>query len=187
MGEEKGGSLSVSHDNKFFVTQFICSLMRACSTSLVSFRAELTQLQIVIARRWRLRCYARLRRRVMARWAVGRRKIFYKMWGEWRHSIRTIQEHRRCAKEIALEVRAAQYFSHSYYAWAFDTWTAWLASWLEYQRKLRQAYALWRKIEVNILVCGRVLCASSFNFVVCNSRRLLRLPSLPSHTHTSTA
>ena len=126
--------------------------MSAHSPSLFAFSAELTQLQIVIARRWRLRCYARLRRRVMSRWAVGRRKIFYKMWGEWRHSIRTIQAHRRCANEIALEVRAAQYFSHSYYAWAFDTWTAWLASWLEYQRKLRQAYALWRKIEVSTAV-----------------------------------
>ena len=112
------------------------------------YRAELTHLQILLAGRWRARCYARLRRRVMKRWAVGRRGTLIRAIDIWKHSVAAIKIHRKAQNWINKFVKASQFFETKMYEWVFRLWLEWLAEWKELCRKRRKAYAMWRNAEL---------------------------------------
>ena len=111
-------------------------------------RKELTRLQILISQRWRARAYARLRRKVMRRWAVGRRATLYRVVDTWKSSAKTIREHR--AATLWLKKQARAYVCHQRHVmkWVVREWKEWLVLWLELCRKRRQAFAMWRNMEL---------------------------------------
>ena len=111
-------------------------------------RKEMTSFQILLSRRWRARCYARLRRKVMRRWAVGRRQTLYRVVDTWKHSAKTIREHR--AATLWLQKQAHAYVCHQRHVmkWVIRMWKEWLVLWLDLCRKRRKAYAMWRNMEL---------------------------------------
>ena len=111
-------------------------------------RTELTDLQIVLSRRWRARAYARLRRKVMRRWAVGRRHTLYWVIETWKHSAKTIREHRAAVKWLYKQVCAYQCQQRAMSRWVITEWKEWLVLWLDLCRKRRKAYAMWKNMEM---------------------------------------
>jgi calmodulin len=111
-------------------------------------RKELTDLQILLSRRWRAREYARLRRKVMRRWAVGRRATLYKVIETWKHSAKTIKEHRAAVLWLHKQVKAYQCQQRAMCRWVIAEWKEWLALWLDLCRKRRKAYSMWRNMEL---------------------------------------
>ena len=111
-------------------------------------KAELTHLQLLLSGRWRARCYARLRRKVMKRWAVGRRATLYKVVDTWKASAKTIREHRAATLWLKKQAWAAQWNQRAICSWVLYEWKEWLVLWLDLCRKRRKAYAMWRNMEL---------------------------------------